>query len=140
MADFVLDASLTLAWCFRDERTDFTQGILLQVRQGAIPIAPALWGLEVGNSIRNAQRRKRITADEGKELLQFLLDLPVEMVNQSRRTMLQEIAPLALAHDLSAYDAAYFHLARQHGLPLATLDGPLRRAAEKANWPVLAPQ
>ncbi len=139
MADFVLDASLALTWCFADEQTDFTQGVLAQLEAGESAIAPALWGLEAGNMIRSGVRRKRIAEEDVSEQLRFLLDLPVRLVDQSRRVMLEEITPLALKHDLSAYDAAYFHLARQQDLPLATLDGPLRRAGEKAGLPVIAP-
>lgn len=139
MADFVLDASLSLAWCFEDETTDFTEDVLTRIRQGAAPIAPALWALAVANGTRSAERRQRITPAEGTKLLQYLAALPVQTVDQPRQVVLQEIGPLASAHDLSAYDAAYFHLATATGVPLATLDGPLRRAAEKANWPVLAP-
>ncbi|HEV2125678.1 MAG TPA: type II toxin-antitoxin system VapC family toxin [Chloroflexota bacterium] len=140
MADFVLDASLTLAWCFEDERTGFSDAMLSRLEAGESAMTPALWGLEVGNGIRSAVKRGRIAAADVGEQLRFLRYLPVRMVDQSRRTMLEEITPLALEHDLSAYDAAYFHLARQHDLPLATLDGLLRRAAEKADWPVIAPQ
>jgi predicted nucleic acid-binding protein len=40
-----------------------------------------------------------------------------------------DILSLARAQELSAYDAAYLHVAITHGLPLATLDEALRRAA-----------
>jgi predicted nucleic acid-binding protein len=39
---------------------------------------------------------------------------------------------LARTHHLSAYDAAYLELAIREGLPLATLDDDLRRAAARA--------
>ena len=140
MADFVLDASLALTWCFKDEQTDFTQKVLARLEAGEGAIAPALWGLEVGNAMRSGVRRKRIVEEDVSEQLQLLLDLSVQLVDQSGRTMLQEITPLALKHDLSVYDAAYFHLAQQRNLPLATLDGPLRRVVEKAGLPVIAPE
>jgi len=38
---------------------------------------------------------------------------------------------------LSVYDAAYFELAQRRKLPLACKDGPLRRAANRANLKVL---
>ena len=139
MADFVLDASLSLAWCFEDEQTDFAQGVLQRIWDDAEPVAPALWPLEVANGIRNAERRKRIAPEKGQELLRFLDDLPVRIIEQPGSIVLREVAPLASQHGLTAYDAAYFHLAQQRGLPLATLDSPLRRAAEAADWPVIAP-
>ena len=138
MADFVLDASLSLAWCFEDEATEFTESVLTRVRGGEEAIAPALWLLEVANGIRNGERRKRITPEEATGLLGFLDDLPIETLDLSRWTVLHEVAPLASEHNLSAYDAAYFYLAERRGLPIATLDGPLRRAAEQAGLAVIA--
>lgn len=41
----------------------------------------------------------------------------------------QSIVTLALAHDLSTYDATYLHVAMTTGEPLATLDRQLQRAA-----------
>ena len=42
---------------------------------------------------------------------------------------------LARAHRLSVYDAAYLELAPREALPLATLDGDLRRAASGEGVP-----
>jgi predicted nucleic acid-binding protein len=36
---------------------------------------------------------------------------------------------VATKHNLTIYDAAYLELAQRAGLPLATLDGDLRKAA-----------
>ncbi|MGY2437947.1 type II toxin-antitoxin system VapC family toxin, partial [Escherichia coli] len=46
---------------------------------------------------------------------------------------------LASKHSLTLYDAAYLELARRLGLPLATLDKELRRAAS-AEDVAIAPQ
>ena len=96
MADFVLDASLALAWCFEDERTEFTHSILLRIRNGEVPTAPALWSLEVANGIRNAERRNRITPDKSKELLHFLRALPVQMSSDTYFYALRRIASLKI--------------------------------------------
>ena len=40
-----------------------------------------------------------------------------------------EAMRLARAHNLTFYDAAYLELAKREGLPLATLDRALERAA-----------
>ena len=45
---------------------------------------------------------------------------------------------LAFSHRLTFYDALYLELALRRGLPLATLDGGLARAARRAGIEVLA--
>ena len=40
---------------------------------------------------------------------------------------------LSRAYNLSSYDAAYLELAIREGLPLATLDRDLRKAAQRAD-------
>jgi predicted nucleic acid-binding protein len=48
------------------------------------------------------------------------------------------VLPLAREYGLSAYDAAYLELSIRHGAPLATLDGRLRKAAQKAGVRIFA--
>ena len=53
---------------------------------------------------------------------------------------LDEIGPLtdfAVAHQLTAYDAAYVQLAMRNNARLATLDRAMRAAAAKLNIPLL---
>ena len=49
------------------------------------------------------------------------------------------ILDLAMARGLTAYDAAYLALARERGLPLATLDESLARAARLEGVVLLGP-
>jgi predicted nucleic acid-binding protein len=60
MAWFVVDASVALTWCFEDEATTFTDGLLERVRQGDQIVVPAHWPTEISNGLLVAQRRKRI--------------------------------------------------------------------------------
>jgi hypothetical protein len=54
----VLDASMTIAWLFDDERTPAAHAVMRRVvAEGAI--VPSLWRLEVANVLRNAVRRGR---------------------------------------------------------------------------------
>ncbi len=45
---------------------------------------------------------------------------------------LSDTLQVARRHRLSAYDASYLELAMREGLPLATLDEDLQKAARKA--------
>jgi hypothetical protein len=43
MAVFVPDASVTLAWCFEDEVTPWTDSFLQRLKQGDEAVVPAHW-------------------------------------------------------------------------------------------------
>ena len=57
----MLDASLTLSWFFKDERTPGADAVLTEVTENGA-VVPALWRLEVANALQMAVRRKRIDA------------------------------------------------------------------------------
>ena len=57
--------------------------------------------------------------------------LPMRVEDVPHRRAWGEILSLARTHGISAYDAAYLDLAMRLGVPLATLDEALRRAAAR---------
>ena len=57
-----------------------------------------------------------------------LIEVDAATFTQARTGILQ----LARRYNLSAYDASYLELSLRRGLPLATLDEDLQRAAKKA--------
>jgi predicted nucleic acid-binding protein len=129
--EFVLDASLTLAWALPDEASDYSDAILKGLANGKAWV-PDLWPHEIANGLVMAQRRKRIDAARRAFFIEELLKLPIEVGRVSARIVLETQAALADRHMLSAYDAAYLDLALRRGLPLATQDKALSGAAGKA--------
>jgi predicted nucleic acid-binding protein len=124
---FVIDASVTLAWCFADETSPGADAALERLASEDA-IAPAHWPLEVANALRTAERRGRLSAVDLAGLRQVLAALPVEIVPVELTTALWSILDDARAHDLTTYDAAYLGLASFRGIPLATVDDRLRAA------------
>lgn len=131
---FVVDTSITLAWCFEDERTPATERLLERLETESA-VAPGLWVLETANAFLTAQRRRRLTEAQTLRASALLDALPIEVeVGTPPRSALLATGG---THGLSAYDSAYLLLAERRGLPLATLDKALARAAKKAGVPVL---
>lgn len=64
---FVVDASIALAWCFENERTQPLVELLYRLRETRA-VAPLLWPLETLNGLLMAERRKRIEAQQRTEL------------------------------------------------------------------------
>ena len=133
---FVIDASITLAWCFDDESSAGADAILDRLAaEGAL--APAHWPLEVANGLRTAERRGRLDAMDLDQLRALLGQLPVEIAPVELSTALWGVLEAARAHGLTAYDATYLGLAEARGLALATVDARLRAACETAGVPTL---
>lgn len=125
----VIDSSVTLSWCFQDERTDDATSLLYRVADtGAV--VPGLWRLEIANGLQMALSRGRIDTAYRDATIADLDALAIEVDLETDRKAWSEILQLADRFRLTTYDAAYLELAQRRRLPLASLDGELRTAAQ----------
>ncbi len=124
---FVVDASMTLSWCFADEATPYTRGVLAALKK-TYALVPALWPFEVANTLALAERRKRITQEGVAEFVERLRMLPIQVERREAVWLCQATIRLAREHRVTAYDAAYLDLAKREELSLATLDHDLQAA------------
>lgn len=134
--NFVLDASIALAWCFSDEATPATHS-LLEALESSTAYVPQLWSLEVGNILISAERRKRISYAKINEFLAILEDLNIQVDQETDTRGFRQILSLAHAEGLTTYDAACLELAMRLGVPLATKDQALNKAAKKLGVKIL---
>lgn len=130
MSRFVADCSVTVAWCFEDETSPYSDSVLnaLAVSEAVVP---SLWPLEVANVLTLAERHKRITVAKTSRFLRVLQDLPIHIDQQTAHRAFDAILNVARAQRLTVYDAAYLELAIREAAPLATQDKDLRRAAKR---------
>ena len=135
-AAFVVDCSVALTWLFANEATGKTAELL---RRLAVETAlvPASFYIEVANVIALAERKGRITAADAAVFIQSLHKLGIEQNADAPSRAFTHLLPLCRVHSLTAYDAIYLDLAMREGLPLATLDEPLRKAARKSGVKLL---
>lgn len=131
----VIDASVALALCLKDEDSAYARTIAARLSYEDAT-APEVWPVEVANGLVVAERRNRLLRTELPRVSGFLLALPVRVDDGSLDRALSAVLDLAGRYTLSAYDASYLELARRTSLPLATLDGRLRRAAEAEGVPL----
>ena len=68
---FVVDASVTMSWCFADETTPFTHNVLDALRRSYAEV-PVLWLLEVKNVLLINERRGRVTVQGPQKFLESL--------------------------------------------------------------------
>jgi predicted nucleic acid-binding protein len=135
--EFVLDGSLTMAWCFEDEASPESDEIQDWLTAGARAYVPALWHLEIANVLWVCERRKRLREADSVRFLAVLQALNIATDHETERQAGQATLGLARQHGLSVYDAAYLELAMRLGLPLASKDEALRKVAKAAGLSVL---
>lgn len=134
---FVIDASVTLAWCFEDESSGDADAVLDRLEREPA-LAPAHWPLEVANALRTAERRGRIDVTDLPRLQALLAALPVEIAPVEPSTAIGGVLEAARMYELTTYDAAYLHLAAARAVPLATIDVRLRGACARAGVELVA--
>ena len=133
---FVVDNSVVMAWCFEDEASAYTEGVLDRLRDTQA-LVPAIWPLEVANVLLTAERHDRLNEAQTAHFAQLLQLLPILVEGADVARILGSVLAVGRAHSLSAYAAAYLELAARQGLALATQDGRLRKAAGNAGVAVL---
>ncbi|MDE0356233.1 MAG: type II toxin-antitoxin system VapC family toxin [Gammaproteobacteria bacterium] len=130
MSEFVLDCSVAVAWFFEDEANPETDALLDRAMESGA-LVPGLWRLEVGNVLSQAERRRRIDPSKLASYVDVLAQLPIATDTETEERALRETLALARQERLTTYDAAYLEVAMRRGMPLATLDKALIRAARR---------
>ncbi len=133
---FVVDNSVVMSWCFKDENNHYADIVLNKLME-ASAIVPTIWPLEVVNVLLVAERKKRLTQSDSIRFITLLNQLPIFVEHEQASRMMKELLALARTGNLSSYDASYLDLAMKNGCPIATLDKKLIEAAKKIDVPIL---
>ena len=131
---FVLDNSVTMRWFFGDgkpQQLAYAGKVLDAMKQDSA-LVPATWELEVANVIAKAEAKALVTEARSGAFLEMLEGVDIEVDAATFSHALSGTLQLARRYKLSAYDASYLELALRLGIPLATLDENLQKAAKKA--------
>jgi len=126
LSSIVVDASVTLAWCFTDERTPLAVKVLERLKAGDQALVPSFWSVEVLNSLLVGEKRGRISPEHLRALGPSLDYASADRVNGP-------VQKLCRDHGLTPYDALYVELAMRAKCPLATQDRAQKNVANILN-------
>ena len=132
---FVLDNSVVMSWCFKDETNQYADAVLDRL-VNSTAFAPSIWLLEVVNVLLVAERKKRLSEADSVRFITLLSQLPIIVEYEQPERLMKDLLALARANNLSSYDACYLDLSMRKGFPIATLDIRLIEAAKKTEVPI----
>ena len=137
--NFVLDASVALLWLAPETNpvgNDYAVTTLMALKQSQA-VVPSLFALEIANVVTKLESKGVVTEAVSQRYLAVLSCLNISVDQATAVNALSDTLNLARRYKLSAYDAAYLELALRTGLPLATLDADLAKAATTAGVSIL---
>jgi predicted nucleic acid-binding protein len=135
MTGFVLDNSVAMRWLLESPKASdqkYAEKVLKSLSEHDA-VVPNLWHLEACNVVLGAEKRGEITVGESEKFINQLENLPIHVDTMSANQAFSRTINLARTYKLSSSDACYLELAVREGLPIATLDKALRKAAKKAD-------
>jgi predicted nucleic acid-binding protein len=130
--DCVVDASVGIKLFVEEEFSAVADRLFscLTANPPAHFYVPDLFYVECANILWKYTRRFDYPAANARQDVRDLGALALRTV--STADLLEPALELALACDLTVYDASYAALARQLGLPLITADEPLQRKLNRS--------
>lgn len=135
MTAFVLDNSVAMRWLLASNKVSdqrYAESVLRSLAN-AEAVVPNLWHLEAANVLLSAANRKELEISAVERFTVQLENLPITVDTLTANQVFGHSMSLAKAYRLSSYDAAYLELALREGLPLATLDKDLLKAARRSD-------
>lgn len=133
----VVDASVAVKWHLRDEGLVQEAEALLDryLARRLTLAAPSFIRYELANTLEQARRQERITADQATKELVTFLQLRVH-AEQDTDALVELARDVAERIGASVYDATYIAFAEQTGLGFVTDDRQL--LTRVANYPIEA--
>jgi predicted nucleic acid-binding protein len=126
---FALDNSVLIGWFVPSQANAYTRRCNRRARRESV-FVPALWEVEFANVLRVLVGRKILSRHQAETAFRYAARLPLTVDREPVAP--RRLFELGERHGISAYDAAYLELAERRGVPLATRDARLARAAHAA--------
>ncbi len=141
MIGFVLDNSISMRWLLTSEKAidqAYAEDVL-ESMLGVSALVPNLWHLEAISVLLGAEKRKEINLAEIEGFISQLENLPIQVDPLTAQQCFSKTLALSREYNLSSYDASYLELALREGIPLASLDKKLLKAAKHAEIEIFSP-
>ena len=128
-----------MRWCLEDH-SPYAEKVLDEIIAGEQAYVPALWLYEAISGYGGIGTKRLSHPLKAQGFFEDLRVLDIEVDSATELSHIFGAAHrLAIKYGLTGYDAAYLELALRTGLPLASLDKDLNKAALRAGVTLVQP-
>jgi predicted nucleic acid-binding protein len=128
VSEVVIDASAALAWVLSSQAT-VSATAFLESRAAPRLVAPSVFSWEIRNVLLSLGRRGLLATTDYAAALRALDELQISIGPALNEEEVRELAVVAQGLGLSLFDTAYFVMAIEGSMGLASRDGGLLQVA-----------
>jgi predicted nucleic acid-binding protein len=129
----VIDASVLIKFFIPEILWEKAEELNARVAEGDLRLlAPDLIFAEVGNIIWKKHRMKELTRSVAEEIVEAIVFMPI--VVETSKALLLLAVDMAVAYDITVYDAMYVSLAKVYETVLLTADRKLVEIMGKTDF------
>lgn len=136
---FVLDLSVAASWAIPLQYTVYSHRVQSRLAMGTAAIVATNWPLDLIDRFITAVSRTETTQQRVGNSLVSLQFYRIYLDVDGPHRAWPELFDLVRVYSVPTRDAAYLDLALRMGLPLATIDPALTRAASAAGVSIFTP-
>jgi len=130
--NLIIDASVLIKFFVPEVLSAKAEQLLARVEEGSVKLfAPDLIYAEAGNTLWKKHRLKELTQSEVGKIIDLINSIPLKV--EASKTLLPLAIDIAIAYEVTVYDALYLSMAKVYETQMMTADRKLFDLTAKTN-------
>ena len=130
--NLIIDASVLIKFFVPEVLSAKAEQLLARVEEGSVKLfAPDLIYAEAGNTLWKKRRLKELTQSEVGKITDLINSIPLKV--EASKTLLPLAIDIAIAYEVTVYDALYLSMAKVYETQMMTADRKLFDLTAKTN-------
>ena len=130
--NLIIDASVLVKFFVPEVLSSKAEQLLASVEKGSVRLfAPDLIYAEAGNTLWKKHRLKELTQSEVGKITNLIISIPLKV--EPSKALFPLAIDIAIAYDVTVYDALYLSVAKVYETQMMTADSKLFDLAAKTD-------
>ncbi len=130
--NLIIDASVLIKFFVVEVLSSKAEQLLTRVEEGGVTLfAPDLIYVEVGNTLWKKHRLRELTQSEVGKITDLVISIPLKV--ESSKALFPLAIDIAIAYEVTVYDALYLSMAKIYETQMITADRKLPDLTAETN-------